>query len=101
MPKHEASESRKSDSAIIPTLTERYLPQPATGNHVDSLIDEISEELKASLHQQLYQAMTVTLHQIVNKENTQLKDKIRSQLQHQLPAIIKLANSTIPRPARK
>jgi len=102
MPNHDYTDSRESISASeIPTLTEYYQPLPADGTPTDGLIDQLCGELQALLNRQLYQAMSATLNQLVNKQSEQMKDKIRSQLQQQLPAIIKIANTSSHPAARK
>lgn len=93
MPNHDRAGSIESTSAQhIPTLTERYQDLPDAGDHIEHLIARLSQDLQASLHQHLYQAMTATLHQLINKESEHLRQKIHTQLRHHIPVIIKQAN---------
>ena len=75
----------------IPTLTERYEPE-ASHPSAEQILDQLCNHLQSSVNHQLYQAMSATLHQLVNKESSRLKDKIKTQIRDQLPALIKLYN---------
>jgi len=81
----------------IPTLSDiRHEPDNAEMK-LEAMVSHLAEELQASLHQHLYQAMVKTLHQVVNDESQKLSLKILEKLHEQLPTIIETACKQSPK----